>query len=507
MALVLQAAVERAARASSPGPPVRVTYLGPGGRLSGLVRLRAAATSGAARIVAVTYLLDGKPLGSDTSPPYSLDVNAGLLPPGRHDLRITAIDSLGRSAKSSGVRVRTVRRPGPLVTASPSHGLERALTALRAGGATVVLRPGRYVLDEVAIGSGARLVGSSPGTVIAAPPGTSYSALLTVRGSGIRVSDLTLDGGGPGSGEGIAVAISDGSSDVRLQRLRVMHVRGDGIVIRGAHSDVSVQDSGIDGDGSGHAGVLAWESDQSRDVSVIRTKISGFRSYGIDFAQKEFGRPAAGLHALALDNEIVGIRDPAREVCRSAPLTAGCGTNEAGIESGAVQAAFIGNTIRRTAWDGIETVGSSTRTSVVGNEISGTQTGIYLEHSTNNSLIAQNVISRVRTGINVEWLYGGVGSKQNAFVSNRISRAWKTGIFLDVGADANVLIGNHFIYGGRPAIVLQGSSLNVVRGNRGCGAAGPFVRQQSGSFDDGSAAKSTRNLTANNITRVSCRTP
>src|SRR5207249_3842055 len=134
--------------------------------------------------------------------------------------------------------------------------------------------------------------------------------------------------------------------------------------------------------------------------SVIRTRISGFRSFGIIFAQKHYGLRDAGLHALALDNEVSGIRDPARDICRSRPLEAGCGTNEIGIESGAVGAVIIGNTLTQAAWDGIETVGSSTGANVVGNTISETPTGIYLEHATNRSLIARNTISAVDTGIN-----------------------------------------------------------------------------------------------------------
>ena len=76
---------------------VRVTYAGPRGLLSGLVQLRATARSTAGRIVAVTYLLDGSPLGSATSPPFALDLNAGLLPRGRHALRVIAVDNRGHS--------------------------------------------------------------------------------------------------------------------------------------------------------------------------------------------------------------------------------------------------------------------------------------------------------------------------------------------------------------------------------------------------------------------------
>ena len=486
---------------------VRVAYGGPRGRLSGLVRLRAVASSSGARIAAVTYLLDGRPLGSDATPPYALDADLRFVSPGPHRLRVTAVDGLGRSGSGGNVRVVTSRGGGgSVVTASPTSGLSTALDALRRGGTTVILAPGRYVLDDVDLGDGARLIGSGPRTILAAPPGSSYFALLRVHGSGVRISQLTLDGGGPGPGEGFAVAVADGSSDVRLQRLRIVRVRGDGVDIWGTHSDVSVQDSVIDGGGTAEAGVLALESRASRDVSVIRTRIHRFRSYGIDFSQSAYGRTAAGLHALALDNRISDIRDPAHASCYTRPQLNGCGTNEAGIESGAGAAAIVGNRISKAAWDGVETVGSSTRATVAGNAIRQTRTGIYLEHATNLSLIAGNVVSDVRTGINVEWRYGGIGSTRNRFVANRVVRARNTGLFLDVGADRNAVTANLFVGGVRPAIVVQGSSLNVVRGNLACGSHGPFVREQFGMFDDGRPAQSKGNRIEGNVAEDQCRT-
>jgi len=225
-----------------------------------------------------------------------------------------------------------------------------------------------------------------------------------------------------------------------------------------------VQDSLIDGDGGAQTGVFALGSDRSRATSVIRTRIRGFRSHGILLAQREYGRTAAALHGLALDNVVSDIRDPARDRCYYAPnREPKCGTNEGGIWTGGVEAAIIGNTVLRARWDGIETVGSSTRTTVVGNTIRDTRTGIYLEHSTNDSLFARNVVTGARTGINVEWSHDGQGSTHNAFTSNRIVSATQGGLFVDVGDDGNQIVENVFVGGARPAIVLQGTSDNVVR--------------------------------------------
>jgi nitrous oxidase accessory protein NosD len=151
-------------------------------------------------------------------------------------------------------------------------------------------------------------------------------------------------------------------------------------------------------------------------------------------------------------------------------------------------------------------VGSSTRTAVVANQIRATRTGIYLEHSTNQSLIARNLISDVRTGINVEWTYDGVGSDENTFAFNRIVSAARSGLFADVGADGNHIFGNVFVGGARPAIILQGSSNNVVTRNRGCvSRPGPLVREQSARWQDGTPARPSGNKIVGNTNARSCR--
>jgi hypothetical protein len=492
--------------AGAAGPTVRyVGHHGPGGLLASPATLSAVASTSGGRIVAVTFLLDGRPLGSDTTAPYVLDVTPGLLRPGRHRLSVAAVDSRGRRASTGPITVKVSRSRARVLTASPHHGLDRALAALRRGRVTVRLAPGHYRLREVRLGRGARLLGSGAQTVISAPAGSNYWALLVAKGDDVRISDLTLDGGGGGRREenGIAVAVFDGSDRVRLQRLRMRHVRTHGVNVWGAHTDVSIQDSTIDGDGSAGSGVFALGSDDSQDTSVIRTRISGFRDFGILFAQREYGRPAAALHGLALDNTIADVRDPARDACVTKPnTTPRCGTNEGGIWSGGVEAAIIGNTIRRTRWDGIETVGSSTRTTVIGNDIAATRTGIYLEHSTNDSIISGNVVSRARTGINVEWRHEGVGSSRNTFTKNRLVGG---GLFVDVGGDGNLIERNLFVGGPRPAIVLQGSSNNIVRANVGCGSGeGTLVGEQVGKWDDGRRAFPRENHLLANRSAASC---
>jgi parallel beta-helix repeat protein len=488
-----------ASPAAAAGGP-RVTYDGPTGNVTGPVTLTAEAHDPGARVVAVTFVVDRAPRGSDTTAPYSLGLNPALFRPGRHTVRVVAVDNLGRRASSSVAKIVTSGGDRP-VEASPGAGLTGALRALRNGDVTVRLAPGRYRLDNVVLGTSARLVGSGPSTVIS-PSNPGYFAILVAKGKHVRIANLTVDGGGAGPGGGNAIAVFDGSRDVRLQRLRLRHVRQNGVW--GAYSGVSVQDSVIDGGGTGNAGVFSLGSDKSRETSVIRTRIRRFRTFGILLGQKEYGSRSAALHDLALDNVISDIRDPARNACYTTASAPRCGTEEGGIWTGGVEAAIIGNTIIRARWDGIETVGSSTRTTVADNVVRGTRTGIYLEHATNDSVIARNVVAGSPAGINVEWWYGGVGSRKNTFTDNRIVGGGRAGIFVGVGSDANRIARNTFVDGQRPAIQLQGSSGNVVQGNRGCGSSGALVDETSGKRDDGSLATPRRNHLVDNASYATC---
>jgi hypothetical protein len=477
--------------AAEPPRPARVAYRGPR-RLRDRVTLRARIRAAPARIAAVTFLLDGEPLGTATRAPYVLDVDAGMLAPGRHRLRVEAVDRLGGRSRSRPITVRTGGPPSAAISASPAR-FDHALAALARGHVTVRLGPGRYDLTHVELGSGARLVGSGPRTVLRAAAG-GWS-LATVRGRGVRISDLTIDGGRRAER---AVGVANGSHDVRLQRLRIRRVLQTGVEVWGAHSRVSVQDSTIEGGGAAGAGVFDLGGDDSRDTSVIRTRIAGFRSHGINFAQRAYDRPAAALHSLALDNDISDIDNP----------DAASGTHEGGIWSGGVAAAMIGNRIRDTGWDGIQTVGSSRRVTVVGNDIARTPVGIYLEHETNDSVIARNEIADVRTGINVEWRYDGAGSSGNTFEANTVVRPSEAGVFIDVAGDRNRIAGNLVVGGSGPAVVLQGASSNLVVGTRACARAGlPLVVEQSARHDDGVVAHSLSNRIEDNASVATCEDP
>ena len=69
-------------------------------------------------VVAVTFLLDGRPLGSDTTQPYALDVDPAFLPKGRHQLRVVAVDSLGRRRSTAPTAVEISGSRGHVLTAT-----------------------------------------------------------------------------------------------------------------------------------------------------------------------------------------------------------------------------------------------------------------------------------------------------------------------------------------------------------------------------------------------------
>ena len=483
-AIALSSAPTRHAASS-----ITVAYAGPA-TLHGRVVLRAQVHS-ATRAVAVTFVLAGRPLGTVTSAPWALDVDAVLLPAGRAQLTVDAVDRLGRRASSAPKTVEVVAGGERVLRVSPVHGLGPALRALARGSVLVHLAPGTYRAADVVLGPGARLAGSGPATILT-PSGGASATLLSVYSSHVRISDLVVHGRWRIDQ---AVSISGSASDVRLQRVGVSGVRADGVLIWGAHSDISIQDSTLLGSGAAsNGGVFEAGSVNSSQTSVVRTRISGFRGYGVIFDQRFYYLPNVDLHNLALDNRISAIVDP----------TIHDGTDGGGIWTGGAQAAVIGNVISDAGTDGVETVGSSIGDTIVDNQIRNTPVAIYIEHSTSNCLVLDNQISRSGTGINVEWRHAGGGSNANTFAMNRIA-ATQAGVFVDVRDDYNSILANTFLGAMATPIILQGSSNNLVRDNVACAAGSrPFVIQQPARLPSGAIARASQNRVVDNIRTTAC---
>ena len=164
-----------------PAAIARVAYAGPH-RLTGPTVVAARVRGGAQRIVAVTFLLDGRPIGTDTTIPYRMDVDAAELPAGAHTLAAVAVDRLGRRSGSPVARVRVLPRAREILRASPGRGLSRALAALARGHVTVALAPGRYSVPPLA--SAAARACAGPGRAPCSHP----------RGAGGRCSAWTAAG-------------------------------------------------------------------------------------------------------------------------------------------------------------------------------------------------------------------------------------------------------------------------------------------------------------------------
>jgi hypothetical protein len=488
VAVVLPALAVGADRAARPGAAPALAYTGPTTVRAGTTL--SARTPADRNIVAVTFRIDGKPFVSDTVPPYSARVLTGELGPGRHRVVVELVYRSGERRRSKPSRIDVPRRGGQrMLTVSPAR-FAVAARRMAAGNVAVRLLPGRYPIRELPIGGNVTLVGSGPATVLETSSDDHWGGLV-LKGSDITVASLAIRSASPGA-RGRAIAVQPGSQRVMLRRLDISRTRDAGVYVWGAASEVTVQDSRIDGGTTAVAGVIV-RTGEGNDASVIRTRITRFAGYGILFSQVRHDNRSAGLRNVALDNDIADI-DAAEDTD---------GRSKGGIWSGGALASIIGNRVTRAGWDGIETVGSSYEVVIARNAISRTRVGVYLEHATHSSLISRNVISDVRTGINVEWFYDGIGSADNQFVQNAIHNA-QIGIFVDYGSDRNLLSRNRFHYGGRPSIILQGASQNRVVENVACGAEGTVVREQAADPGTGVSVRGTANVIEANTSVASC---
>jgi nitrous oxidase accessory protein NosD len=483
LAVMVPALAAGAERATRPA----LAYAGPATVRAGTVLT--ARTPADRNIVAVTFRVDGKPFASDTVAPYTARVLPGELAPGRHQVAIEVVYRSGDRRRSARSPIEVPRRGGlQALTVSPARfGL--AARRMAAGNVTVRLLPGRYAVRDLPLGSNVTLVGSGPATVLETAADDHWAGLV-LKGSDITVANLAIRPSSGGKGRGIAV--QPGSQRIMLRRLDIVRTRDAGVYVWGAASEVTVQDSRIDGGTTALSGVIV-RTGEGNDASVIRTRITRFAGFGILFSQLRHDNRSAGLRNVALDNDIADIDE--------AEYTDG--RSKGGIWSGGALASIIGNRVTRTGWDGIQTVGSSYQVAIARNTVSRTRVGIYLEHATHSSLISRNVITDVRTGVNVEWFYDGVGSADNQFVGNAIHHAL-IGIFVDYGSDRNLLSANRFHFGGRPSIILQGASQNRVVENVACGAEGAIVREQSADPGTGVPVRGTANVIEANTSLPTC---
>ncbi len=455
---------------------------------NGLVRFAASASASGTRVSFVDFLVDGRVVGSDSAAPYSFDWNPGEVAAGDHVLTAAAATAHGGHSVSAPAVILTSGRLIATREVSPSQSLAAAVASLPAAGGSVHLAPGTYRVNGLRLGDGVQLIGSGSATVLRPDAGSNYGSVLKIRGAGVSVRDLAIDGNGRGQtgGAGRAIEVGSGARDVVIRSVRILDARSQGVYLSGDHQRVSIQDSAIDGGGNASAGVMDRIDDPtSGDTSVLRTTIRNVQDYGINFFPWTPSRVYPGARALAVGNVVEHVQNAATDN----------GTNEGGIWTGGTDAVIRDNVVSDTGWDGIQTIGRSSHTVIAGNRISRTGVGIYLEHETWDSLIESNSMSEITgTGINVEWRYDGKGSGRLTIRRNTIAAAGKYGVFVDVGANDNVIEGNVIADAAIAAIRLQGSTGNVVTGNDLRGTRQDWCAvETTGSFDDGSPAHSGDN--------------
>lgn len=211
------------------------------------------------------------------------------------------------SRSSAGVLSRTVAptghvRPAPggrHIRVKDASSLTSALQAARPG-TTITMAAGTYRGDDVRSGRS-----EEPGRFVAGVSGTA-SAPITLRGS----RGAVLDGGGISGGYGLHLLgadhwqldgftvtsaskgiVLDGSSHVRINRVRVTAIGSEGVHFRAFSSDNVIQNSTVEDTG--------LKSPQFGEGVYLGSAVSNWPRYS-------GGRPDASDRNQVLDNRITG---------------------------------------------------------------------------------------------------------------------------------------------------------------------------------------------------------
>ena len=402
-------------------------------RISGIQTLTA---NPGQNVVAVTWLLDGKPICTINVPSsgrnFSCDANAGTLPSGTHTLRTQMVQANGGQVRFGAPSRVTV-------------GLGPASTATTPG------VPGAIV----------HLSGSRSGFTVAS--GTTVYGPATIRGNvrlsrGSRLEDVTVDG----------EVIADHALGASVRNVTVHGVAGqDGMRISQS-SDLSVQ-------GSTFWGVSARGSDKgimddgpgSSNLEIAYDTVSNFGGDGAYLITSgDHNRIVPGLNRiLVLDSNWSGANGAYDN-----------GEQARAFIVGGEHGYVIGNTTTGGTTDGIETYNDAVGMTVAYNHVSGTPVGFYLEHFTDDSRFSHNTTSGVRVGFTVEWLAGSATtSARDTFTDNQVSYTG-SGVFADAGTKHITVGPNNAFRGPAPAVTYQGSTDGAIRGNLACPtSAGPFA--------------------------------
>jgi hypothetical protein len=399
--------------------PPSDTYTGPTA-ISGIANLTATTTR--PNVVAMTWLLDGKAVGTSSVSPYTFDANAALLPAGSHTMTVQSVDQDGNRTTSPGVAV-TVSTAAPAGAIHLAGGVHSALTLQP--GVTYYAAGSPTTLGNITMASNSRL------------ENVTINGTVTAHGAtGARLQGVTLNYSGS-SGEAISPTGSDGFS---LQ-----------------DSTVECSDANGTTDGAYNGN---FEGAGNNEI-YARNQIKDCGGAGLSLVTPAVDDTTHLTKLLVLDNSITGVNGPVLD-----------GTNSQGLILGSFQGNVIGNTVVGGNTASIEPFRSATSMHYAFNTVGGSPTGFYLEHFADSSTFEHNTVQATSHGFNVEWVAGTSPPRStvNAKIVNNAITA-PVGVFADAGSSGIEAGSNTIHTSSLPSIVYRGSVNGSIHDNVTCTAA------------------------------------
>ncbi|TAK49709.1 MAG: TIGR03808 family TAT-translocated repetitive protein [Xanthobacteraceae bacterium] len=277
----------------------------------------------------------------------------------------------GRDAAQFGLRANT--------DADQSRALARAIDACARDGAPLFIPPGRYRCAMVKLPSGAQLVGVAGATMLELSDGPSL--LTSADARNVRLSGLTLDGGGRSLPARRGLLHAERVDGLDVGDCEVTASGGNGLWldrVSGAIRATALRD----------CAASALVSFNARGLVVAQNTIHGAGENGIEILRDAPGPDAT----LVVDNRI--------EAIRAGPG----GSGQYGNAVVAYRAADVivrGNRIRDCDYSGVRG-NSASNIQILGNGIvDAREVAIYSEFSFEAAVIAQNSIDGAALGISV----------------------------------------------------------------------------------------------------------
>jgi hypothetical protein len=431
----------------TPPPSGSVSYTGPTS-ISGISNL--SATTSITNVVAMTWKLDGKAIGTSSIAPYTYDLNAALSASGTHTMSVEAVDQDGNRSQSAGVLVT--------IGSAPTGSNIVHLSGTNSG---------------MTLSANQRVYGNGSSTII---NGDVHMA------SGSRLENLVVNG----------TIYAPNTTNARVQFVTLNSSGGEGVALGNAPG-FHIEDSTLNGP-SATGSVKGIENTNAEtggaNPVIARNTVRNFGGDGIWMVTGNDDDTVALAHLLILDNNVSGVNGPYNN-----------GTQARGIIAGGDLGNVIGNTTTGGTTDGLQPFRSASRMHWARNTVSGTPTGIYIEHFGDHSVYEYNTISASSHGFNVEWIASSSPPRSTIdahILHNDITAP--TAVFADAGSK-QIETAFNALHGTLPAIVYQGSTIGSIHDNTACTTASGSITSvyANAGYDP------TGNVTqSNNVKSSSC---